>query len=123
MGSVNGGYIQDDARSHVSGYSISKAGANLVRSRSLADGQSQRSMSAMSGRYILTHNLHGIPINMGLGMGIGVPNMGIGLSRTGGQNSHCYRQRTSTSTIATKARSASTPALNESSNETSSSSE
>lgn len=52
MGSVNGGFIADDARSHVSGYSVNKSanGANLLRSRSLIDGQAQRSVSAMSGR-------------------------------------------------------------------------
>lgn len=52
MGSVNGGFIADDARSHVSGYSVNKSanGVNLLRSRSLIDGQAQRSVSAMSGR-------------------------------------------------------------------------
>lgn len=52
MGSVNGGFIADDARSHVSGYSVKNSanGANLLRSRSLIDGQAQRSVSAMSGR-------------------------------------------------------------------------
>ena len=61
MGSVNGGFIGDDARSHVSGYSLNKgSGMNLMRSRSLAEGQSQRAMSAMSGRYLSAHGLHHI---------------------------------------------------------------
>jgi len=59
MGSVNGAFIGDDARSHMSGYSLNKAGGmNLMRSRSLAEGQSQRAMSAMSGRYLSSHPLH-----------------------------------------------------------------
>lgn len=62
MGSVNGGFIGDDARSQVSGYSLNKgSGMNLMRSRSLAEGQTQRAMSAMSGRYLSSHGLH--PMN------------------------------------------------------------
>lgn len=93
MGSVNGGFIPDDARSHVSSYSMhanSKGQpVNLVRSRSLADGQSQRSMSQMSGRYLPSHGLHGMPMSMPIGThgmsmaGLQVPNMGLGMSRSG----------------------------------------
>ena len=106
MGSVNGGFIPDDARSHVSGYSLNKAGVNLARSRSLADGQSQRSMSAMSGRYLPPHGLHGMPMSMGLGMGLGVPNMGMAMSRPGGQFRYSERQR---STCSSATSSAATP--------------
>ena len=65
MGSVNGAFIGDDARSHMSGYSLNKAGGmNLMRSRSLAEGQSQRAMSAMSGRYLSSHPLHHLNGNL-----------------------------------------------------------
>lgn len=112
MGSVNGGFIGDDARSHVSGYSVKpgSAGANLLRSRSLIDAQAaHRSVSALSGRggsYLppgihpggmagLGHPLSGLH-GMGLGhlgmaglsgsMGAmaGLPTLsGMGLSRAG----------------------------------------
>lgn len=109
MGSVNGGFIADDARSHVSGYSMNKSangGVNLLRSRSLIDGPTQRSVSAMSGRgpsYLppgLHHGMSGAmghhlsamglgPLGMA-GMGgsmnamAGLPTLsGMGLSRAG----------------------------------------
>ena len=105
MGSVNGGFIPDDLRSHVSGYSLGKAGVNLVRSRSLADGQSQRSMSALSshGRYLaaagghgaMHHGLGPMSAMSGMAMGLGVPNMNLAMSRPGGPTATNYsRQRT-----------------------------
>ena len=80
MGSVNGGYIADDARSHVSGYSLNKSG-QLMRSRSLAEGQPQRAMSAMSGRYLAS----GLPLNAMMGtssMGL----TGLGMSAMPGMS-------------------------------------
>ena len=70
MGSVNGGFVADDARSHVSGYSVNKSGngVNLLRSRSLIDGQAQRSVSALSGRggaYLPPGLHHGMSSAMG----------------------------------------------------------
>ncbi len=56
LGAVNAGYLPDDARSHVSHMShFSQVSAKHVKSssRSLADGQSQRSFSEFSGsKYI-----------------------------------------------------------------------
>lgn len=95
MGSVNGGFIGDDSRSHVSGYSMNKAsvngsGVNLIRTRSLVDGQGQqqqqqRSISALSGRgaTYLPPGLHHSSLGAmghhhlaGLGLGLGGLNMG-----------------------------------------------
>ena len=127
MGSVNGGFIADDARSHVSGYSVNKSinsGANLLRSRSLIDAQAQRSVSAMSGRggsYLppglhhtglggpLGHHLSGLhslglsPLGMAglsgsMGAMAGLPTLsGMGLSRAG-RNSGCSTKSTKTLT-------------------------
>lgn len=94
MGSVNGAFIPDDARSHVSGYSMNKSGAagNLIRSRSLIDGQSARSVSALSGRggtYLppaMHHSGLG-PHLGGLGMGLGglaMPGLGGSMNAMAG---------------------------------------
>ena len=89
MGSVNGGFIGDDSRSHVSGYSMNKAsvngsGVNLIRTRSLVDGQG-RSISALSGgrgaTYLPPGLHHGLgamghhSINQLAGLGLGGLNM------------------------------------------------
>lgn len=90
MGSVNGGYIADDARSHVSGYSMNKASGNLMRSRSLIDAQSQRSVSALSGRggaYLPPAMHSGLGAHLGLGMGLGglaMPGLGGSMSAMAG---------------------------------------
>lgn len=118
MGSVNGGFIADDARSHVSGYSVNKSGnggVNLLRSRSLIDGPTQRSVSALSGRgpsYLppglhhgmsgpMGHHMNGLhgmglgPLGMaGLGGSMnamaGLPTLsGMGLSRAGRNGTGC----------------------------------
>ncbi|XP_057372454.1 uncharacterized protein LOC130693341 isoform X1 [Daphnia carinata] len=83
MGSVNGGFIADDARSHVSGYSVNKSGnggVNLLRSRSLIDGPTQRSVSALSGRgpsYLPPGLHHGMGGAMGHHLS-GLHGMGLG---------------------------------------------
>lgn len=107
-GSVNGGFIPDDARSHASGYSLNKSsgGVNLIRSRSLIDGQvpqTGRSVSALSGRgatYLppgLHHQFSAAGMGLtGLNMAglsgsmstmAGLPTLsGLGLSRAGKQH-------------------------------------
>lgn len=59
-GSVNNGFIPDDARSHIS-HASSK---HIPRPRSMADGQSQRSYSALSA----AHLRHTPAFNPGLGL-------------------------------------------------------
>ncbi|KAK7050068.1 hypothetical protein SK128_028179, partial [Halocaridina rubra] len=59
-GSVNNGFIPDDARSHISHLSTK----HLPRPRSMADGQSQRSYSALSA----AHLRHAPSFNTGLGL-------------------------------------------------------
>lgn len=93
MGSVNGAFVADDARSHVSGYSMNKSAAagNLIRSRSLIDGQSARSVSAMSGRggaYLPPAMHHaGLGQHLGMGMGLGglaMPGLGGSMNAMAG---------------------------------------
>ena len=64
---MNNGFIPDDARSHISHMSQKSA-----RARSLADGQSQRSYSALSAAR-----------SMGMGIGPGPYITPLGLSRPG----------------------------------------
>ncbi|XP_071537878.1 uncharacterized protein haf isoform X2 [Panulirus ornatus] len=59
-GSVNNGYVPDDVRSHIS-HASSK---HIPRPRSMADGQSQRSYSALSA----AHLRHPPTFNAGLGL-------------------------------------------------------
>ena len=121
-GATNGGFIPDDARSHASGYSMNKAGGvNLLRTRSLVDGQVQppggRSVSALSGRgptYLppgLHHQFSGAGLSglSGLNMAgltgsmgamAGLPTLsGLGLSRAGTNP----KQKTKTDSSATYA--------------------
>ena len=101
-GSVNGGFIPDDARSHASGSNV-----NLMRSRSLIDGQvlqpNGRSVSALSGRgatylppglhhqfagagFSGLHGMAGLSGSMSAMAGLPTALSGLGLSRAGNKS-------------------------------------